>query len=161
MHKFLTHDTEDVSCLFLYLADVCVEDAPLRLHCLLLYSYRTRQSSQSSSHQRGGLHHISVLHVPQRGPGSKHGHRLPKGTRSKSRCGGGWCKLHASTLIMHRGWEVQTYRLHKSHCSCAACCSYEVTKVSIRRTKEKGGGESYVFGRELNLKQFLVWKKTQ
>lgn len=58
----------------------CIHSYNVFTSCLLhLYSCRTRQTSQSPSHQWGGLHHISILHVSQQGSSSKHGHRLPEG----------------------------------------------------------------------------------
>lgn len=54
------------------------------LQCLcFLYFNRARKSSESSSLQRGGLHHLSVLSVSQRGSCSQHGHRPPEGILSE------------------------------------------------------------------------------
>ena len=71
--------------IYVFSLPVSLNDAQNWIHPsqhLLLCFHRTRQSSQGSPLQRGGVHHISVLPVSQWGPRLKHGHRRPEGKRT-------------------------------------------------------------------------------
>lgn len=126
------------TCVCVWLCMWALPDEARKLqtcHLLLLYFHRTRQSSQSSSHQRGGLHRFSVLAVSQRGSRFKHGHRLPEGKRGSVCWRGKSGFLHAADEARRPNHKCA----RKINYSVAVFCSCGVNRLQLQSREGKGG----------------------